>query len=143
MFSLFSCGDECVLAVLDDGPEERRELARRARHADGDGETCIPNSFSEGGGARRRPNIDQVPRRSMKPGALGGVCPEEPLVEWPTFGDGSPSPLAGGSNGVFGWTVSKTGIGWLLELVNPRRIGGGRPWRIVVTKSSGNRSRSG
>jgi hypothetical protein len=73
VFSLFSCGDECVLVVLYDGPEERRELARRARHADGDGETCTPNSFSDGGGARRRPNVDQVPRRSMKPGALGGV----------------------------------------------------------------------
>ena len=85
MFSLFSCGDECVLVViLEDGREERGELARRIRHADGDGEICSPNSFSEGGGARRRPKVDQFPRRSMKPPPplpppLGVVWPEELL----------------------------------------------------------------
>jgi hypothetical protein len=81
VFSLFSCGDECVLVViLDAGREERHEFVRRVRHADGDGETCPPNSFSEGGGARRRPKVDQVPRRSMKPPPL----PPTPLgVVWP------------------------------------------------------------
>jgi hypothetical protein len=75
--SLFSCGDECVLVDLEDGREESRELVlRRVRHADGDGETCSPNSFSEGGGARRRPKVDQFPRRSMKPPPLGGVWSE-------------------------------------------------------------------
>lgn len=85
MFSLFSCGDECVLVViLEGGREERHEFVRRVRHADGDGESCSPNSFSEGGGARRRPKVDQFPRRSMKPpplppAPLGVVWPEELL----------------------------------------------------------------
>lgn len=74
VFSLFWDGDECMLVVLED---ERRELARRVRHADGD--ICSPNSFREGGGARRRPKVDQFPRRSMKPRPLGAVLPEELL----------------------------------------------------------------
>lgn len=83
VFSLFSAGDECRLVVLEDRRDER------VRHADGDGEICIcsPNSFKEGGGAQRRPNVDQVPSRSMKPRplalalapALGVLLPEELL----------------------------------------------------------------
>jgi hypothetical protein len=38
VFSLFSAGDECRLVVLEDRRDERRELVRRVRHADGDGE---------------------------------------------------------------------------------------------------------
>jgi hypothetical protein len=72
-FSLFS-GDEYMLEVMRD---ERRELARRVRHADG--KTCSPNSFREGGGARLRPKVDQFPRRSMKPRLLGVVLPKELL----------------------------------------------------------------
>ena len=82
---MFSAGDECRLVVLEDRRDERRELVRRVRHADGDGEICIssPNSFKEGGGARCRPNVDQFPRRSMKRRplalALGVLLPEELL----------------------------------------------------------------
>jgi hypothetical protein len=68
VFSLFSAGDEYMLEVKWD---ERRELVRRVRHADG--EVCSPNSFREGGRARRRPKVDQFPRRSMKPRPLGVV----------------------------------------------------------------------
>jgi hypothetical protein len=87
VFSLFSAGEECKLVVLEDSRDERRELVRRVRHADGDGGICIcsPNSFKEGGGARCRPNVDQFPSRSMKPRpialalALGVLLPEELL----------------------------------------------------------------
>jgi hypothetical protein len=37
-------------------------------------------------------------------------------------------------------------VGWLVELDNPRRTGGGRPWRIFIgseAKSSVKRSMSG
>jgi hypothetical protein len=74
---LFSAGDECVLVLLEDRRDERRELVRRVRHADG--ETSSPNSFREGGGARRRPKVDQFPRRSMNPRPIGVVLPEELL----------------------------------------------------------------
>ena len=83
---MFSCGgDECVLVViLEAGREERHEFVRRGvRHADGEGDTIrSPNSFNEGGGARRRPKVDQSPRRSMKPPLLPGVVwPVELLLE--------------------------------------------------------------
>jgi len=98
VISLVSCGDECVLVVLEDGREESRELVlRRVRHADGDGEICSPNSFSEGGGARRRPKVGQFPRRSMKPLPLDGVWPEE-LLERLAFAGESASPLAEGAD---------------------------------------------
>ena len=80
-----------AVVLLDDGRDDSRELVRRARHADGVGDTCtVPNSFSDGGGARRRPNVDQSPRRSMKPRPLGALLPEE-LPDWLTLGEsGSP-----------------------------------------------------
>jgi hypothetical protein len=96
--TLFSYGDECVLVVLEDGRDERRELARMPRHANGEGETCTPNSFSEGGGARRRPNVDQFPNRWMKPRPPGVVWPEESL-DWLAFGELSSQPLAEGIDG--------------------------------------------
>jgi hypothetical protein len=46
---LFSGVDECMLVLLEDRRDERRELVRRVRHADG--EVCSPNSFREGGRA--------------------------------------------------------------------------------------------
>jgi len=106
VFSLFSAGDECRLVVLED---ERRELARRVRHADGDGEICIcsPNSFREGGGARRRPKVDQVPSRSMKPRplalapALGVLLPEE-LFDGLAFGESESSLTDVGANDASG-----------------------------------------
>jgi hypothetical protein len=86
VFSLFSAGDEYRLVVLEDRRDEGRELVRRVRHADGDGEICIcsPNSSKEGGGARFRPNVDQFPSRSMKPRALAlalGVLLSEELLD--------------------------------------------------------------
>ena len=147
--SLFSYGDECVLVVLEDGREESRELVlRRVRHADGDGETCSPNSFSEGGGARRRPKVDQFPKRSMKPPPLGMVWSgsEEPLERLAFVGE-SASPLAEGADDASARRVgSVVGVWRLLGPDSPRRTGGGRPWRIVVgsaVRSSGKRSRSG
>jgi hypothetical protein len=103
VFSLLcSCGEECVLVVLEDGREERRELARRMRQADGDGEIWSPNSFSEGGGARRRPKVDQFPKRRMRPPGLGMVWPEE-LLEGLAFAGESASFLAeGAADGAFG-----------------------------------------
>jgi hypothetical protein len=79
VFSLFSGGDECMLVLLEDRRDERRELVRRVRHADG--VISSPNSFREGGGARRRPKVDQFPRRSMKPRPLGVVLLPEELLD--------------------------------------------------------------
>jgi hypothetical protein len=81
VFSLFSGGVECMLVVLEDRRDERRELVRRVRHADG--EVCSPNSFREGGGARCLPKVDQFPRRSRKPRplALGVLGLPEELLE--------------------------------------------------------------
>ena len=131
-FSLFS-GDEYMLEVMRD---ERRELVRRVRHADG--ETCSPNSFREGGGARLRPKVDQFPRRSMKPRLLGVVLPKE-LLEWLSFGE-SESPLAAVG------AEDASDLGRLFEPDKPRRTGGGSPWRVDIgsaAKSSGRRSISG
>jgi hypothetical protein len=148
VLSLFSCGDERVLTVvLEDGREESRELARRVRHADGDGEMCSPNSLNEGGGTRRRPKVDQFPKRWMKPLPLGVMSPApEGLLERLAFGE-SGSPLAGGADNAFGCCLCPVAVvGRLLAVDNPRRTGGGRPRRAgggSETNSSGSRPRSG
>jgi hypothetical protein len=84
-----------MLVLLEDRRDERRELVRRVRHADG--ELSSPNSFKEGGGARCRPNVDQFPRRSMKPRPLGGVWLEL-LLEWLAFGESESSLVAVGAD---------------------------------------------
>lgn len=131
-----------AVVLLDD----RCELARRTRHAEGEGDTCVvPNSFSDGGGARRRPNVDQSPRRSMKPRPSGALLPEE-LLDWLAFGDsGSPLAVTVVVCDTPGSTDPKIGVGGLLELGGPRRTGGERPRRIddgSVASSFVKRSRS-
>ncbi len=119
------------------------------RHADGEGDICTaPNSFSDGGGARRLPNVDQSPRRSMKPRPCGALLPEE-LLDRLTFGE-SESPLAvavavGVACDTLGSAGPNIGVGGLLELGGPRRTGGGRPRRMddgSVASSFVKRSRS-
>jgi len=102
VFSLFSCGDECVLVVSGDGREERRELAWPfLRNADGGGESWTPNSFSDGGGARGRPKVDHSPRRSMKLRPPPGEVLLEEQFDGLAF-SGSGSPLAECPDDVFG-----------------------------------------
>jgi hypothetical protein len=127
---LFSRGDDCVLAVvlLDDGRDDRRELARRARHAEGEGDICtVPNSFSEGGGARRRPNVDQSPRRSMKPRCPVGALLLEELLVWLGFGESDSTLAVGTAGNALASVGPNIGVGGLLELCGPRRTGGERP----------------
>ena len=68
MVSLFSCGDKFVLAILEDRWEESCEsVLRRMRYADSN-EVSLPNSFSEGGEARRWPEsrtLEKSPRREQ------------------------------------------------------------------------------
>lgn len=134
-----------AVVLLDDGrDDDSRELARRARHADGEGDICaVPNSFSDGGGARRRPNVDQSPRRSMKSRPSGVLLPEE-LLDRLTFGE-SESPLAGIVCNTLGLSGPNIGVDGLLELGGPRRTGGERPRRMddgFLASSSVRRSRS-
>ena len=122
-----------VVLLDDDGRDDSRELARRARHADGEegGICAVPNSFSEGGGARRRPNVDQSPRRSMKPRCPVAALLEEELPDWLAFGESA----AGAKSNSPGSIGPNIGVGGLLELWGPRRMGGERP-RLIVDASA-------
>ena len=53
-------------------------------HADGEGGICTATSnlFSKGGVAHRWPNVDQSPRRSMKPRGPVGVLLLDELLVW-------------------------------------------------------------
>lgn len=134
------------MLLLEDGRDDSRELVRRVRHADGEGDICAaPNSFSDGGGARRRPNVDQSPRRSMKPRApCGALLPEE-LLDRLTFGESRSALAVGVACGTLGSAGPNIGVDGLLELGGPRRTGGGRPRRMgdgSVASSFVKRSRS-
>ena len=137
-----------VLLDLDDGRDDRREFARRAaRHADGEGDICtaMPNSFSEGGGARRRPNVDQSPRRSMKPRWPVGALLLEELLVWLGFGESDSTLAVSSAGNALGSVGPNIGVDGLLEVCGPRRTGGERP-RLMddasVASSFVKRSRS-
>jgi hypothetical protein len=78
--------------------------------------------------------------------ALGVLSPEE-LLDRLAFGESESPLVAVGPDEAPGLLPGfLTGVGWLLELNNPRRMGGGRPWRIFIgsaAKSSVRRSMSG
>ena len=60
--SWFSCGDKCMLVILEASQEEKRELVlHRVRHADSDRKICSLNLLSEGEGAQCWLKIDQFP----------------------------------------------------------------------------------
>ena len=88
--SYFSCGDECVLVVLEDSREENRELVlHHVCHADTNGKIYSLNLFSEGGGAQCWPKVDQFPRRrrdtsAYRTKAAEWKAREKNTIEWLT-----------------------------------------------------------
>ena len=66
MVSLFSCSDKCMLVILESRWEESCESVLHCMcHMDGH-EICLPNLFSEGGGAQSQPKVNQLPRRGRE-----------------------------------------------------------------------------